>query len=411
MPSTRPPAAPQTRASTAPALRSPTFRTLLLSELVSLIGDRLVVVALVALVYEQTRSASAVGILMLLKAVPAVALGSLAGALVDRWNRKWVMVGSNLAQGMLVLLIPLTHSLAVLFVAYLAMSIVNQLFIPARAATIPDLVPPAALMSANSLFGAAFVGAVAIGPAVGGWVGERFGLDAAFYLDSLTFLVPAVAVALLRLPSRRSALSGRQSLSGEARAGWSYIRGHRHLLIALASTIGAFLIIAVMGVLGVVVAKDTLGLGTSGFGGMMSAMGVGMLVAVVLVGRSRGGSDRGRLGLIGLLLAGGSLTILPLVTIVPPAMLLSAVMGVGILTVQVSTQTTLQHVPADLRGRVMGVNQTATGVAQLLATALTSLLAGAVGPSAVLIGTGLLVTLGAATLITLVRPRPEGRFS
>ena len=83
MPSTRPPAAPQTRASTAPALRSPTFRTLLLSELVSLIGDRLVVVALVALVYEQTRSASAVGILMLLKAVPAVALGSLAGALVS----------------------------------------------------------------------------------------------------------------------------------------------------------------------------------------------------------------------------------------------------------------------------------------------------------------------------------------
>jgi len=384
---------------------------LLLSELVSLIGDRLVVVALVALVYEQTRSASAVGILMLLKAVPAVALGSLAGALVDRWNRKWVMVGSNLAQGLLVLLIPLTHSLAVLFVAYLAMSIVNQLFIPARAATIPDMVPPAALMAANSLFGAAFVGAIAIGPAVGGWVGENYGLDAAFYLDSLTFFVPAIAVALLRLPLRRSSPPAPQGLSGEARAGWSYIRGRRPLLIALASTIGAFLVIAVMGVLGVVVAKDTLGLGTSGFGGMMSAMGVGMLVAVILVGRSRGGSDRGRLGLIGLLLAGGSLTILPLITIVPSAMLLSAVMGVGILTVQVSTQTTLQNVPADLRGRVMGANQTATGLAQLLATGLTSLLAGAVGPSAVLIGTGLLVTLGAATLITLVRPRPEGHFS
>ncbi len=411
MPSTRPPAAPQTRPSTAPALRSTTFRTLLLSELVSLIGDRLVVVALVALVYEQTRSASAVGILMLLKAVPAVALGSLAGALVDRWNRKWVMVGSNLAQGLLVLLIPLTHSLAVLFVAYLAMSIVNQLFIPARAATIPDMVPPAALMAANSLFGAAFVGAIAIGPAVGGWVGENYGLDAAFYLDSLTFFVPAIAVALLRLPLRRSSPPAPQGLSGEARAGWSYIRGRRPLLIALASTIGAFLVIAVMGVLGVVVAKDTLGLGTSGFGGMMSAMGVGMLVAVILVGRSRGGSDRGRLGLIGLLLAGGSLTILPLITIVPSAMLLSAVMGVGILTVQVSTQTTLQNVPADLRGRVMGANQTATGLAQLLATGLTSLLAGAVGPSAVLIGTGLLVTLGAATLITLVRPRPEGHFS
>ena len=106
-----PSAPPRTRPPSTPALRSTTFRTLLFSELISLIGDRLVVVALVALVYEQTRSASAVGILMLLKAVPAVALGSLAGALVDRWNRKWVMVGSNLAQGLLVLLIPLTLSL------------------------------------------------------------------------------------------------------------------------------------------------------------------------------------------------------------------------------------------------------------------------------------------------------------
>jgi hypothetical protein len=69
-------------------LRSRTFRTLLFSELVSLIGDRLVIVALVALVYEQTRSAATVGILMLLKAVPAVALGGIAGALVDRWNRQ-----------------------------------------------------------------------------------------------------------------------------------------------------------------------------------------------------------------------------------------------------------------------------------------------------------------------------------
>jgi predicted MFS family arabinose efflux permease len=383
----------------------------LFSELVSLIGDRLVVVALVSLVYEQTRSASTVGILMLIKAVPAVALGGLAGALVDRSNRKWVMVGSNLAQGLLVLLIPLTHSLSVLFAAYLAMSIVNQLFIPARAATIPDLVPPAALMSANSLFGAAFVGAIAIGPAVGGWVGERFGLDAAFYLDSLTFLVTAVAVALLRLPTGRGAPTAPRGLSGEARAGWSYLRGHRHLLVALAGTVGAFLVIAVMGVLGVVVAKDNLGLGTSGYGGMMSAMGVGMLAAVVLVGRSRAGSDHGRLGLVGLLLAGGTVAILPLITVVPPAMLLSAVMGVGILTVQVSTQTTLQRVPPELRGRVMGVNQIATGVAQLLATALTSLLAGTVGPSAVLIGTGLFVTLGAASLLTLIRPRPEGPLS
>ena len=78
MPETRPSPTSASAPERGDALRSRTFRTLLFSELVSLIGDRLVIVALVALVYEQTRSAATVGILMLLKAVSAVALGGIA---------------------------------------------------------------------------------------------------------------------------------------------------------------------------------------------------------------------------------------------------------------------------------------------------------------------------------------------
>ena len=416
MPETRPSPTSASAPERGDALRSRTFRTLLFSELVSLIGDRLVIVALVALVYEQTRSAATVGILMLLKAVPAVALGGIAGALGDRWNRQWVMVGANLAQGLLVLLIPMTGSLTVLFVTYFAMSVVNQLFVPARAATIPDLVPPAALMSANSMFGAATVGAIAIGPAVGGWVGERFGLDAAFYLDSVTFLVPALAVALVRLPATGGSPGiGGRGLGVQTRAGWQFVRRDQRLLVALAGTVGAFLVVGVMSVLGVVVAKDTLGLGTGGFGTMMSAMGVGMLAGVVLVGRRGSGAriDRSRLGLIGLLFTGLTLGLLPMVTLVPGAMLLAAVMGAGVLTVQISTQTTLQGVPREIRGRVLGLNQTATGVAQLIATVMTTLLAGSIGAAAVLLCTGCLVAGVALALLLIVRPhlRPEGSTS
>jgi len=69
------------------ALRSPAFVVLWLSEALSLIGDRLIMVTLVTLVYDRTGSAGAVGLLMLLKAIPALVLGSLAGVFVDRWNR------------------------------------------------------------------------------------------------------------------------------------------------------------------------------------------------------------------------------------------------------------------------------------------------------------------------------------
>ncbi len=140
-------------------LRHPTFNVLLGSEAISLIGDRLVAVALVMLVYDLTQSAASVSTLMMLKAIPALLLGSVAGTLVDRLNRKWVMVASNLAQGLLILVIPFADSLRMVYAVYLLMSIVNQLFIPARASTIPDLVPEKQLITANSLFSMAYVGA------------------------------------------------------------------------------------------------------------------------------------------------------------------------------------------------------------------------------------------------------------
>ena len=148
MPFSAPPPQPPQPQPNPPQQRS--FRVLLASEFVSLVGDRLAMVALIALVFDLTRSVSVVAGLMLVKAVPAVLLGGLAGSVVDRLDRKAVMVGANALQGLLVLLIPATSHLTVAVTAYLAMSIVNQFFLPASAATIPDLVPPERLMPANS---------------------------------------------------------------------------------------------------------------------------------------------------------------------------------------------------------------------------------------------------------------------
>ncbi|HAE58225.1 MAG TPA: hypothetical protein DCG54_01635, partial [Anaerolineae bacterium] len=191
------------RAKFGLALRSPAFLVLWLSEALSLIGDRLIMVALITLIYDRTGSAGMVGLLMLFKAIPALLLGSVAGAFVDRWDRKWVMVIANLLQGLLVFWLPISPDIAVIFAIYLAMSIVNQFFVPARSAAIPDLVPAEALMTANSLFAISIVVAMATGPAIGVWITERVSLNAAFYTDAATFLIPAVAVAFLSIPRQR----------------------------------------------------------------------------------------------------------------------------------------------------------------------------------------------------------------
>ena len=412
MPFSAPPPRPPQPQPNPPQQRS--FRVLLASEFVSLVGDRLAMVALIALVFDLTRSVSVVAGLMLVKAVPAVLLGGLAGSVVDRLDRKAVMVGANALQGLLVLLIPATSHLTVAVTAYLAMSIVNQFFLPARAATIPDLVPPERLMAANSRFGLAFVTAIAVGPAVGGWVADRFGLAMAFYVDSATFLIPALAVATLVLPTTahrrptQSRVTLRSLLTATAE-GMRHARTDRSTGVALTAATAAALVIAVMSVLGVVVAQDTLGLSVAGYGLMMSAMGAGMLVAALTIGSRRSGRGGGRGGgrgrgqgdgrrsgrgserapMIGLLLTGGGLAILPWLTTLLPALACSAVIGAGVLTVQISTQTTLQSAPPDLRARVISLGQSVTGLAQLTAIVLTAALTGPLGASWVLCGTGI----------------------
>ena len=393
----------QSRAGFIAALQQPAFLVLWLSEALSLVGDRLLIVALVMLVYERTHSPIAVGILMMFKAVPSLLMGSVAGVFVDRWNRKWVMVASNLIQGLLVLLIPFADALPLAFALYLAMSVVNQFFVPARAATIPDLVPPLALMAANSLFATAFVGAIAVGPAIGGWIVERFGINAAFYADAATFLVPALAVSMLAIPQAHRS-PGNRKLGADLGQGLAYARSRADILTALALIAAAFLVMGTTSVLGVIIAQDTLHVGAGGFGLMMSAMGGGMLIGAVVAGWLGRKINRAWLGVAGIVIMGLATLALPAITQINLAIAILVLSGFGMVTVQVCSQTTLQSTPEDLRGRVMGLAQAVNGGAQFLATALAGVLAEQVGATAVLMGAGL-IALVAGFAITLQKQK------
>ena len=395
----------QSRVGFIAALQQPAFLVLWLSEALSLVGDRLLIVALVMLVYERTHSATAVGILMMFKAVPSLLMGSVAGVFVDRWNRKWVMVASNLIQGLLVLLIPFSDALPLVFALYLAMSVVNQFFVPARAATIPDLVPPVALVAANSLFAAAFVGAIAVGPAIGGWIIERFGSNAAFYADAASFLIPALAVGMLAIPQARRS-PGSRKLGADLGQGLAYARSRADILTALALIAAAFLVMGTTSVLGVIIAQDTLHVGAGGFGLMMSAMGGGMLIGAVVAGWLGRKINRTWLGVAGIVLMGLATLVLPAITQINLAIALLALSGFGMVTVQVCSQTTLQSTPEDLRGRVMGLAQAVNGGAQFLATALAGVLAEQLGAAAVLTGVGLIALIAGFTITIQKRKNP-----
>ncbi len=371
------------------------FQVLLFSEMVSLIGDRILAVALVILVYDITGSAATVSILMMLKAIPSLFLGSVAGAMVDRLNRKWVMVFSNLTQGALVLIIPFTNELLVIYGVYFLLSVVNQFFIPARAATLPSIVPEKSLMAANSLFSMAFVGAIALGPMIAGVLIEAYGTSAAFFADSFTFLVPAVAVAFLALPQKSKPLQQSRFVD-ELRAGFSYISQNPTIRAALFLSGLVYMGIGAVSVLGIVIADKVLGVGAGGYGMMMSSMGVGMLVGAIAAGKWGRQFDTIQLASAGAIMAGAAIAILPFATSLYFAFALNLVLGAGMVFVQTSANTLFQTSPEELRGRVMGVAQSLMGAASFLAMGFAGFVAEWIGfaPVLTLVGGGSVVAGG-----------------
>lgn len=362
--------------STSPlktVFRTPAFVTLWLSEGLSMVGDRLLMVALISLVYDRTGSAGAVGLLMVFKAVPALLLGSLAGVFVDRWDRKWIMVTANLLQGLLVFWFPFAPDVTVICAIYFTMSAINQFFVPARSSAIPDLVPAPALLAANSLFAMAVVFALALGPALGTLVMENFGRDAAFFLDAFSFLIPAAAVAFLAIP-RQIRTDGHFNPGADLRAGLAFALKQPAVLAVLITITAAFFVVGTISVSGVVITREVLHTDSGKFGYLMSGLGGGMLVGAVLSNLLKSRLSGARAGLTGAALMGLAICVLPLSTNLPMACLSAAFIGVGMIFVQIHGQMLLQTIAPEMRGRLMGISQTLMGSASFLASAVTGLM-------------------------------------
>ena len=398
MPSAAQPAILDTRNGMAAAFQSLPFRVLWFSEAVSLLGDRILMIALINLVYEQSGSAAAVGLLSMIKALPALLFGTLAGVFVDRWSRKWIMVFSNLAQFALVLAIPFMEGLPLIFAVYFVMAIISQFFIPARSAAIPNLVPAGALTAANALFAMAFVGAIAIGPAIGGYLSDTYGLDTAFFIDALTFLVPAVAVGFLAIPNARREKKA-LSLVSDWREGFTLLKAEPKFRNALLLLAIAAMLIATLSALGVMVVREKLSGSAADYGLMMSFAGLGMLSGALISTRLGSHFNRQRLAVTGVLLASFGMigiSLAPMLSLVKAAAFL---LGMGIITVQIHTQTTLQSAPDALRGHMLGASQAVMGSMTFLIAGCAGLLAASVGTTLVLLSTGLLAAAAGAVVL------------
>lgn len=194
------------------------FRRLWIGEVASYLGDWLNTIALYTLVRQLTGSPLALGVVLVTKMLPFALASPLAGLLTDRYNRRRLMIGSDLLRAAVValfLLVDTPSELPLLYGLIAAQMVVGAVFVPARSASLPNITSGRELLTANALSSATWSTLLAIGAALGGVATEYLGIRAVFLLDVVSYLVSAAFIYATRIPqSTAERGAGRRGFAG-----------------------------------------------------------------------------------------------------------------------------------------------------------------------------------------------------
>lgn len=388
-------------------LRSADYVRLWLGQLISVIGDKIDQIALGILVYQMTGSELQMGISLAISMLPAALFGMVAGAYVDRWDRRRTMIVADLARAALVFAIPFAVGVGLWLVYVLALGIatLSLFFEPAKLSLIPELVEPDELQAANSLDNATVSVAELLGLALAGGLVALLGYRVAFFLDSVTYL--ASAVAIMSIAHRSEAIAGLtpgwRAVIAEAVEGVRYVARHgvlRDLLIMYSiAAVG----IAAGVTLVYVLALDRFAAGAVGLAVLDGAITVGLLLGTLAVGRSAP-DGLGRKLLFGLLAFGVLFPVamlMPAIALAVPILVLGGIANM-FFYVPIATLLQTSSEPA-MRGRVFAAKQTTTRILSVVGFIGAGALAEASGFVPTVLGVGALVVL--VTLWGWTRPR------
>jgi MFS family permease len=350
------------------------------------------------LVYEQTESAFWVGVATFAAMGPQFLVPPIAGVLADRIDRRTVLAWTyslNLAHNLVLLLLAVFGGLEVWVLV--ALSLVNG---TARAAQLPtsqamaaSLVPREHLLNALSLNASTQHGSRLIGPGVVTPLLSILGAPAAFFMCTLLYAVGLVQILSLtrREPDRRNMDEGvvANFVGGLT---YVYIRPMLRFVIMLA-ILHCSLTMAFESLLPTF-SHQRLGAGSEGFGEILFAVGVGSLIASVLVSGIQGSRGRGKILLLMGIMSGLGQVLLSLTSTLWMAMLAAALMGGAQSSFMVMTQATTQSIATDeFRGRVASINTFALGGAMAIMNLANGSLASTVGTENILRFNGLIFVL------------------
>lgn len=368
---------------------SPAFLRLFAAQVVSSLGDWIGLIAILALAARVSESATAVGLVMTARMLPGFLLAPIGGVLVDRWNRRVVMVSCDIGRAILLALLPFFDNLPGLFLFSFLLEVLSLLWGPAKDASVPNVVAPDHIASANSLGLVAAYGTFPVGGLIfgglaklAGWLGgfsalDQFSVDQeslAIWMDALTFLTSALLISRLRLPEGAREAPKRIDWTQTWRDiidGLRFIRSHRLVRGVMVGLAGGLIGGGAMVPLGPVFAKQVLGGGSAGFGVLMTALGVGAAVGVLTLVWVQRKVPRETVFTAAIVAAGCAIALAASVSTLTPASFAVAMVGAASGAGYVTGFTVLQEsVRDELRGRTFATLYTVVRFCLLLSLTL-----------------------------------------
>lgn len=380
-------------------LHVPAFRRLWYSTALSSLGDWLGLLATsvfaTGLVTGYAAANFAFGAVLLVRLLPAVVFGPIAGIFADRFDRRTTMVVSDFVRFALFVSIPLVDTLLWLFIATFLIECVAMFWLPAKDASVPNLVRRDQIEAANQL---GLITTYGVTPVLGAGLFSLLAVistalanqldffatnqvDLALYFNAATFLLGAIIVYFIReiSGSRNGSGESQQSVFALFSEGASFMRRSKLLKGLIVGLIGAFLAASVVIGAGNAFAQS-IGGGDATFGILFGSVFVGMAVGLVFGPRIARELSRARLFGLAIVTAGVSLSITALMPVLFLAVLFVIAVGAGGGVAYLAGVTLIgTGVPDELRGRVFALIQSLIRIVLIIGVAAVPFAIGGIG--------------------------------
>ncbi|MCP4219093.1 MAG: MFS transporter [bacterium] len=340
---------------------------LLGGQLVSQVGDKFYLLALSFWVLKTTSSPAKMGLVLACSLFPALLLGFVSGAFIDRFSRKMIIVGTDVLRGLIITFVAVAFTMGflnfgIIIVSQLLLSVNAAFFDPAIPTIIPQIVAKDQLSRANSMTELIRGISTILGPVLGGIAVAGLGYGFAFFFNGASFLASAFFECFLKIPASEGMKEkAKTSIKKDIVAGYKYILGEKGLtsILIIVGVIHFFVgsIEVVIPVLGDILAGE----GARNMGFMQAAFGIGALLSALLISFINIDGKELRLLFTGVCVVGLcyiSITVLHLLgfAVVGPFLVVFAVTGSFIILAATCFKTILQKsIDEKMAGRVFGV--------------------------------------------------------